>query len=1364
MLRSNLSMGHSLLCLLASFICGGVAAAQAPPEWWTTGSSPVIEEGAPADNRAMANVGQAKWMTSKALKALGSAATDLAIQVRADLEGTPPDHLDRIINLAVPDPKPADWSEKQRAPLLLGQLKAIARPFYNRLNAAAPSWVLDQIQQNHDGNAILGTHYWQVSGNADYTQNGYFPWNPATPVDANNAPVTIGQLKAVFSLRFQSFPAGPDADGDGLPDARETELGTDPDDPDTDADGMPDGWEILHGFNPLNAADATLDWDSDGNSNSQEYQQDTDPKDYGSRMLPQIKIYGGDGQISPPSSRLPIPLVVRITDAGGEALSNVRVTFQVVSGGGLLTIPPGGSVSTVQSFTDSNGECGVLYGQPGGFNVTSSISATVTSGPNGGSVVFSAQTVSSSLSNDNFANARTITGNEGGLSSKNSGATLEANEPTFLTMDFTAVSSQGGYLCNQTGATVWYSWQAPESRKYRFQTGSLVKLEDDNPVTYLGDGTDFDTVLAVFKGSSLQTLTLEAGNDDGSTVESAVEFEAVSGQTYHIAVDGAEGQTGKFFLNWMPVAPPAPGGTPPANDDFPDAEEISGFYGEVTGSTLDATEESGEPEHQHHEGRHSVWYRWQAPATGTVTFDTAGSRINTILGAYQGSSVGALAEIAWQDDNDTLRAKLVFSVTAGQTYRIMVDSFGNEAGLFKLSYELTGSNDDFADAQLISGDSGTTGGSIRQSTAETGEPAHAGSAPGHSIWYRWTAPQTDTYTFRTSGSAFDTVLGIYTGTSVDDLETIGSNDDGDGRASVVIFEAVQGVTYSVAIDIYGGNFDGSKVGRTVLSWEQGVPGFLASRLQVQGEPPAEEPVRDSDLVGRSVIGMMAESEGQPNLGDAFVSDEDKTIVLLAPKEGELSVACPIPFIVDHSIVTTDTPRERDLKGKLTLTAQSGDPSIVSMGDYTLGTPVDITEPGHEGEGVHDWHRGSERFTVTALKKGSLTLKAEVDPDEETPEGDGGPRTTATINIRIFDVDEVIIYQPETSTDAQWQSAAMAQRWGNIIDKGQPLKVKLVLSGQIPANEEVELCGLKFALFKFNEDPDFITWIDAVNPTYKISPSRTEIWVTVEPSVVEAGLDRFNSSENEFASVEDPGSSSFGDSEIFDARAGLLPDSMRLVPSRENGNENDTAKTVAAGEIPPFCAKAIGDYPRLGGAVYLQVQMINTRSKRRLYRNQADILYLSSHGMSVDGSIASVLPGTVDWKDDLEVVIFAGCSVLDINDYNGNYDNTGDGVTEPGPTANVFSGEQWAASGPKRLLGYNYKAPLDTQGTPAIISSWFANRTASGDIGAWKIANENSSGRNACAIDADGGMYYYFHRTKGLIRNSYKWTSVPRASW
>jgi hypothetical protein len=1230
---------------------------------------------------------------------------------------------------------------------------------------------------NMDWNGIAGRTYF-IQWSMDLID-----WNYVPTMEFGEDPEPYGfqtEGASKFFVRLRYIDAdwittlqeakNADFDGDKVSNFIELENGTDPfQSLDTDGDGMPNDWETAHGLNPLNPSDVTLDQDSDGNSNSQEFQQNTDPGDYASRILLLIAIFDGNAQESSPSVMLPKALEVRVTDTAGIPLANVPLTFRVTTGNGQVAGKPGDTPATsVNLFTDKNGACGALYIQPNGFDVSSSITATVTSGPNKGVVTFSAHTVVTGLSNDNFVNAQAISGEDGSVNSTNTGATVEANEPIFLSLEFGAESPQGGSLVRQTGSTVWFSWQAPATGRFGIQTGSVVKVENDEPATYFGNGTDFDTVLAVYQGSTLSTLSFVAGSDDGGTVESAVEFDANSGQTYFISVDGAEGQAGNFFLSWYPVAPAAPPGPAPANDAFSNAVEIFGIEGAIVGSTVDATKESGESDRQYHEGTHSIWYRWLATETGTVDFDTAGSRFNTILGVYQGMAVDALTEIAWNDDNETLRARVSFATTAGQIYYIMVDGFGNESGPVNLSWVGAGrppGNDDFLNSSVISSDSGVLAGSIRWASAEVSEPSHAGRGPSQSVWYQWTAPESDTYTFHTEGSAFDTVLAVYAGASVNALTNIAFDDDGgEGQASLLSFSVVQGTTYSIAIDAYGGVLPVGQSAEAVLNWMRGIPEQSTNQLQAPEEPEAKASINDAELFQSSANSSSSpeasESEGMPNKGDTFVSEEDQTIVLLAPRADELSVACPVPFTVEHSIGTFDTPRARDLNGKLRLFVE-GDASLISLGDYTPGTAIDVTEPGHFGDGVHDWHMGYEDFNITALKKGSLTLRAEVDPDSETPEGDGEPRTKATINVQILDVTDVIIYHPTTSSDADWQSAAKALRWNQIVNKNEPLKIKLVLSGTVPENNDVDLCSLKIALFKFDENSDSAPWT-APHSSHRLSPSRSEIWVTIDAATVEAELARFNSSENEFASIEAPGSSSFADSNVFDGRASALANAKKLVLARDAGNETDTARTVGGATIPSFTAQAPVDYPRYGGAVYLQVQMINTRSKRRLYRNQADILYISSHGTSRDGAIASVVPGSVDWSDDLEIVIMAGCSVLDINDYNGNYDNDGDGDTEPGPSSHVFSGEHWAKTGPKTLLGYNYKAPLDTQGTPGIINSWFDNRGV-GDIEAWKTANNNSSGRNACAIDANGGTYYYFKRSGRFIK-SYVWTAVSRASW
>lgn len=115
-------------------------------------------------------------------------------------------------------------------------------------------------------------------------------------------------------------------------------------------------------------------------------------------------------------------------------------------------------------------------------------------------------------------------------------------------------------------------------------------------------------------------------------------------------------------------------------------------------------------------------------------------------------------------------------------------------------------NDNFADAPAI-----TVGapidGTTTNSTHESGEPAHVGSAYGsaRSIWYRWTAPSDGVLSLTTQGSAYDTLMAVYVGDSLGSLSAKAANDDfGGGLWSSVSFGVSGGTTYRIAIDGWGG--------------------------------------------------------------------------------------------------------------------------------------------------------------------------------------------------------------------------------------------------------------------------------------------------------------------------------------------------------------------------------------------------------------------------------------------------------------------------------------------------------------------------------------------------------------------------------
>jgi hypothetical protein len=116
-------------------------------------------------------------------------------------------------------------------------------------------------------------------------------------------------------------------------------------------------------------------------------------------------------------------------------------------------------------------------------------------------------------------------------------------------------------------------------------------------------------------------------------------------------------------------------------------------------------------------------------------------------------------------------------------------------------------NDLFASPYLLSEAlpamaSGTTTGADR----EPSEPRHAGASGGASVWLSWTAATSGEVTTEIVSSSFDTVLGVYQGTSLTGLTEVASNDDGPARGplSAARFEATAGVTYRIAVDGAGG--------------------------------------------------------------------------------------------------------------------------------------------------------------------------------------------------------------------------------------------------------------------------------------------------------------------------------------------------------------------------------------------------------------------------------------------------------------------------------------------------------------------------------------------------------------------------------
>ncbi len=131
--------------------------------------------------------------------------------------------------------------------------------------------------------------------------------------------------------------------------------------------------------------------------------------------------------------------------------------------------------------------------------------------------------------NDNFSNQILVSGDLIDITGSNQNATKETGEPE--------------HAGDSGGASVWWSWRPPFSG---FATISTI-------------GSDFDTTLAVYTGTSVTNLIPIVSNNDidpgGGEFTSAVTFYTSSNITYQIAVDGFQAMTGRIQLKIVLTTP-----------------------------------------------------------------------------------------------------------------------------------------------------------------------------------------------------------------------------------------------------------------------------------------------------------------------------------------------------------------------------------------------------------------------------------------------------------------------------------------------------------------------------------------------------------------------------------------------------------------------------------------------------------------------------------------------------------------------------------------------------------------------------------------------------------------------------------------
>lgn len=142
--------------------------------------------------------------------------------------------------------------------------------------------------------------------------------------------------------------------------------------------------------------------------------------------------------------------------------------------------------------------------------------------------------------NDNFADAFLVDSSPFNASQSTSGATVEAGEP------------QNPIEClifppNFIGATVWYTFTTTSAGTMNASTA----------------GSGFDTVLALYTGTDVASLTaLDCDDDSGPGALSKLSVPLQADTTYYLQVGGFSGRSGDLVLNVAGGFLPTP--TPPS--------------------------------------------------------------------------------------------------------------------------------------------------------------------------------------------------------------------------------------------------------------------------------------------------------------------------------------------------------------------------------------------------------------------------------------------------------------------------------------------------------------------------------------------------------------------------------------------------------------------------------------------------------------------------------------------------------------------------------------------------------------------------------------------------------------------------------
>jgi hypothetical protein len=292
--------------------------------------------------------------------------------------------------------------------------------------------------------------------------------------------------------------------------------------------------------------------------------------------------------------------------------------------------------------------------------------------------------------------------------------------------------------------SLWFRWVA----SWNGRTVVAGRTEAEQP-----DG------IAVYRGTDPGSLTWVAGATNGVPAT----FMAIEGESYLLAIEAVPGAARPVRIEL---------GQPPPNDDIAAAFEIPSAYSYLPGTNRFATLEPDEWRDPvlAAQGRHgTIWWSWACPTTGSASFLSSLSGVETQVAVYEGPSISNRTVtvpptfvLVTSGPISQRIGRTEFRARQGENYWFALMGLpgtalpaGPTVAQFIFRLRSAPTNDLFANRLTLTGTNITVTGDTSWAATEPEEPTGSTSARiVNTLWYTWTAPGTGT--FRISGATEQT--------------------------------------------------------------------------------------------------------------------------------------------------------------------------------------------------------------------------------------------------------------------------------------------------------------------------------------------------------------------------------------------------------------------------------------------------------------------------------------------------------------------------------------------------------------------------------------------------------------------------------